>query len=72
MRPLGRYEVATSRLGPEVSRRLEEGFTRLCKRPKGVTPMDTMTFQEEVLTPYLEMVCCGRGWGEEGKGYVCL
>ena len=72
MRPLGRYEVATSRLGPEVSRRLEEGFTRLCKRPKGVTPMDTMTFQEEVLTPYLEMVCSGRGRGEEGKGYVCL
>ena len=53
---VSRYDVASARVGPDACRRLEDGFTRLCKRPKGVVPMDSATFQEEVLTPFFDMV----------------
>ena len=74
MRGARSYETASARLGPDACARLEEGFTRLCKRPKGLVPMDMLTFQEEVLTPFLDMVRagCWNEWTACLGNHVCV
>jgi len=44
------YDEACDRLGSEAVAAVEEGFRRLCARPRGLAPMDGTTFRRDVLS----------------------
>ena len=51
------YEDACNRLGDGAVAAIEEGFRRLCTRPRGLAPMDSTTFRRDVLADLPQMVC---------------
>lgn len=52
------YDEACDRLGSEAVGLVEEGFRRLCTRPRGLAPMDAATFRRDVLGDLPQMVRC--------------